>query len=104
MFQLGQEQLFRVSEAAARRCCKVLGDEDDRQSFYKAIEYLVDEGAISADDRQRWEAARRLRNSSWHPERASVMPPGAIAIMVEATATDINDLFHAVNWLQRSGD
>jgi hypothetical protein len=102
MFQLGQEQLFRVSEAAAKQCCKVLGH--DRPSFYNAIEYLVDQGTISADAQQRWEAARKLRNSSSHPERASVMPPGAIASMVETTATDINGLFHAANRLQRGGD
>jgi hypothetical protein len=93
MYQLGQEQLFRVSEAAARRCCDALGNESERQSFYRSIEFLVREGAIGADDRHRWEAARKLRNSSSHPERASVMPPGAIASLVEATAADINDLF-----------
>ncbi len=100
MFQLGQEQLFRVTEAAAKRCSKMLGDNDKHRSFFKCIEFLVQEGAIAADDRRRWEAARELRNSSSHPERASVMPPGAIASMMDTTATDINDLFRAADGLR----
>ncbi len=100
MYQLGQEQLFRVSEAAARRSCAALGNESERLSFYGAIGFLVKEGVIGADDRQRWEATRKLRNSSSHPERASVMPPGAIANLVEATAADINDLFLKAGRLQ----
>jgi hypothetical protein len=104
MYQLGQEQLFRVSEAAARRCSKLLGDDEARPSFFKSIDFLVKEGAIAADDRRRWEAARELRNSSSHPERASVMPPGAIASMIDTTATDINDLFRATARLRSQAD
>jgi hypothetical protein len=100
MYELGQEQLFRVSEAAARRCCAALGNESERLSFYAAIGFLAKKGVIDADDRHRWEAARKLRNSSSHPERASVMPPGAIASLVEATATDINHLFLEARRLQ----
>lgn len=104
MFQLGQDQLFRVSETAARRRSNMLGEKDDRRSFFKCIEFLVKEGAIASEDRRRWEAARERRNSSSHPERTDLLPPGAIASMVDTTATDINDLFRAVAQLRSAAD
>jgi hypothetical protein len=104
MFHLGQDQLFRVSETAARRCSNLLGEKDDRRSFFKCIEFLVKEGAIASGDRRRWEAARERRNSSSHPERAELLPPGVIASMVDTTATDINDLFRAATRFRRTAD
>ena len=93
LFQLGQEQLFRVSEAAAKHCYQTHGGPKSRPTFQQSVEFLVSKNVIGAANRRTWDAARELRNAASHPERLSVMPPGAIASMIETTAIDINALF-----------
>jgi hypothetical protein len=93
MFRLGEEQLFRVIEAAAKIRCRELDDDRDPRSFSEAIQRLVREGVIPTEDTERWTAARRLRNMASHPERASVVPPGMAVRMLQGAARDLDSLF-----------
>lgn len=93
LFRVGEEQLYRLTETALRCCYHHLAGPGRRPTFKKAIGFLVERGVIPAEDRGRWEAARQLRNVASHPERASVMPPGAVLGMLRANAHDINRLF-----------
>jgi hypothetical protein len=57
------------------------------------IDSLIELGLISADERERWTAARKLRNHVSHPERATVVPPGFALRMMNAIVRDIDSLF-----------
>ena len=93
LFRLGEEQLFRVLESAARlRYCEVGGGRTSPR-YEEAVEYLGERGVIASHQLERWHAARQLRNMSSHPERATVVPPGMAARMLRTTATDIDVLF-----------
>ena len=93
LFRLGEEQLYRLTETALRRCYGNLGGPKRQPTFTQAVDFLVGRRVIPSDDRERWEAARKLRNAVSHPERASVMPPGAVLGMLKVNAHDINRLF-----------
>jgi hypothetical protein len=93
LFQLGQEQLFRVAEAAARERYHALGGEDEQPAFYDSVEYLVEHGAIAAEGKERWEGFRYFRNAGSHPRRQVVMPPGPIAGALMTMAERIEALY-----------
>lgn len=93
LFRLGEEQLYRFTETALRRCYRYLNGPQRLPTFEQAVAFLIERRVIPADDRRRWDAARKLRNAASHPERASVMPPGAVLGMLKANAHDINRLF-----------
>lgn len=93
LFRLGEEQLYRLTETALRRCYRHLGGSKRRPTFEQAVDFLIERRVIPAEDFGRWDAARKLRNAASHPERASVMPPGAVLGMLKANAHDINRLF-----------
>lgn len=40
-----------------------------------------------------WDAARRLRNRSSHPERPTILPPGHAIAAIDVTARQINQIF-----------
>lgn len=93
LFHLGEEQLFRVAESAAKHRYAAAGGPEKRPSFAAAIEWLANQGLIEEPRRQRWDAARHLRNRASHPARVSVMPPGQVLRSLEALALDLNQLF-----------
>jgi hypothetical protein len=93
LFRLGEDQLHRVVEAAAAaRYQQVVGPRR-APTFAQAIDTLIEHGVIPEADRERWDAARQLRNRASHPHQQAVMPPGAVLDMVSAAAHDINRLF-----------
>jgi len=93
MFRLGEDQLHRVAEAAAARRYHELGGTAKRPRFARTIDWLVKHGAIPAADKQRWHAARELRNIGSHPEQQWVLPPGQALTMLTVTAESVNSLF-----------
>jgi hypothetical protein len=93
MFLLGEEQLYRVVEAAATTRYHELNGPQRKPSFAKTIEWLIEREVIPAEDEGRWDAVRQLRNAASHPDRQSVMPPGAVLSGLKASAEDINHLF-----------
>jgi hypothetical protein len=64
-------------------------------SFHGAIEFLVQRGTIPSSERERWVAARKLRNLASHPQQAVVNPPGAVLGTLTLCARDIDGLFAA---------
>lgn len=93
LFRIGEEQLFRVLESAARIRYAELGGEAARPSFKETITHLLERGVIAADQLERWEAARRLRNHSSHPSNATVTTPGSVLATLTLCAGDLDDLF-----------
>jgi hypothetical protein len=86
LFRLGEEQLYRVLEAAAKTCYRDLGGPKSPVSFAHAVDALIERGVIRGDERLYWDAAREIRNigstpspvQSFHrgrPSRALARPP-----------------------------
>jgi hypothetical protein len=93
LFRLGEEQLYRVLEAAAKLRYREAGGMKKNLSFFEAIDFLVEMGLIPENGRERWTAAKNLRNLASHPERATVVPPGFAQRMLTVSARDIDNLF-----------
>jgi hypothetical protein len=93
MFLMGEQQMYRVVEAAATTRYQQLKGPKGKPSFKQTIEWLIERQVIPAEDEERWDAVRQLRNAASHPDRQSVMPPGAVLSGLKASADDINDLF-----------
>jgi len=93
LFRLGEEQLYRVVEAAVIACYRDLDGRKSDPTFEHAVGWLIEQGIIPADDQERWTATRTLRNRASHLEDQAVMPPGTVLAMLKATAHDINRLF-----------
>jgi hypothetical protein len=93
LFRFGEEQLYRVLETATKHRYRESGGARKRASYFEVIDSLVESGLIPADERERWTAARKLRNHVSHPERAAVVPPGFALGMLNAIARDIDSLF-----------
>ncbi len=93
LFALGEEQLYRVLEAAARARYRQTGGPKQEPRFKEAIDFLVDNAVIPEPDSERWDAARKLRNAASHREQHTAMPPGTILRHLELSAHDINRLF-----------
>jgi predicted nuclease with RNAse H fold len=101
LLTLAEEQLYRVQEAAVRERCKLAGiplevtrkGKGASRRFADLIRELAARGFISADAVDRWEAVRKLRNWSSHPQRPTIVPPGMVIEGIDATARMINQLF-----------
>jgi len=93
MFALGEQQLYRVLEAAARARYRQVGGEKREPHFAQVIDFLIGVNVIAEMDGERWHAARELRNAASHPEQHEALPPGAILRHLEVSAHDINRLF-----------
>lgn len=93
LFRLGEEQLYRVVEAAAKARYRQTAGPEPLPNFKRVIEHLVDVGVIPEADQPRWDAARNLRNRASHPHQQTVLPPGMVLTTLKATAHDVNRLF-----------
>lgn len=93
LFRLGEEQLYRVVESAARVRYQELSGSETKLRFVEVIAGLVESGVIPAKDEPRWQGLRELRNRSAHPEDQVVMPPGAVLVTLKAPGHDINRIF-----------
>jgi hypothetical protein len=96
MFYLGEEQLHRVMETAAKAAYRQLGGTIAKPRFAEVIDWLVRRRAIHPEDAERWHGVRWLRNAASHPERQSVVGPPAVLAMFKAGAHDMNRLFMRV--------
>lgn len=93
MFALGEEQLYRVLEAAVRARYRQIGGEQRSPRFEAALKLLIEKDVIPEQDSERWDAARKLRNAGSHREEHQALPPGTILRHLEVAAHDINRLF-----------
>lgn len=102
LLTLASEQLHRVQEAAVRARCQTAGIPITRQgkdgktcprNFGELIRDLSGQGIIGREERSMWEAVRKLRNWSSHPERPTILPPGHALAAIDVTARRINQIF-----------
>ncbi|MDQ6750398.1 MAG: DUF4145 domain-containing protein [Actinomycetota bacterium] len=93
LFRLGEDQLHRVAEAAAARRYHDLGGPEQEPRFARTIDWLVKHGAIPAEEKERWHAARELRNIGSHPKQQWQVPPGQALSILTVTAEAVNALF-----------
>ncbi len=91
LLTLGVEQCYRLLDTGTRIRCKQLGIPT--ASFKKNMEALMKHGAIPEADGIRWDAVRKLRNSSSHPERQSIYDPGQAQETLALVVDLLNDLF-----------
>jgi Domain of unknown function (DUF4145) len=93
MFALGEEQLYRVLEAAVRARYRQIGGKEREPRFSTALRMLIERDVIPEQDRESWDAARELRNAGSHREEHQALPPGDILRHLEMAVHDINRLF-----------
>jgi predicted nuclease with RNAse H fold len=102
LHSLASEQLHRVEEAAARAKCKLegipttvtgKGGKVYSRKYADLIQDLALRGLIRGDEHHLWDAARKSRNHSSHPERPEIRPPGMALSAIAVTARKINQLF-----------
>jgi hypothetical protein len=91
LFQLGQQQLLRVCDAAAKTRCVQLGSP--KKTFEKAIDALADVGIIRGPDVGRWHAIRSSRNLSSHADFAHIGAPGDALGSARRRGAMIDSLF-----------
>lgn len=91
LYALGIEQSYRVLEAALKHKCNSLdAPASVTKSFAKMVEWLAVQGLLTTAQRDRWDAARRLRNMTSHAEQQSIRMP-----------TDaVNSLYMAVEMIE----
>lgn len=93
LFAIGLEQLFRVTEAAVSHKCKALGASPKIKTFAEKINWLVERGIISNNEKNFWHASRVLRNIASHPDRQMLVPPGMCISLLKKMALQINSIF-----------
>jgi hypothetical protein len=107
LYTLGIEQLTRVAEAAITHRCVALNapararvgntgkNKTKRMDFELRIEWLAQQRALSAAERDAWHGIRKWRNTASHPRRQNPLPPTIAAQALHKVATQINALFSA---------
>lgn len=102
LLTLASEQLYRVQEAAVRERCKLAGiplEEAGKDGKLRARRFadllrdLKQRGIVPAESHIRWDAVRKLRNASSHPQKQSIMLPAEALGGIEGTVWLINQLF-----------
>lgn len=95
LYDGGQQQLFRLSEAAAFHRYRELGGSKKQLSFQKTIVWLAENGAIDEATAELWHALRKLRNEGAHPKHRLVVPPGHVFRVLMNVAAAVDSLFLA---------
>lgn len=93
LYDGGQQQLFRLAEAAAFHRYRELGGPRERLSFQKTIDWLAETGAMNAGTVEQWHALRKLRNEGAHPKHRVVVPPGHASRVLANVAMAVNSMF-----------
>lgn len=94
LLRLGEEQLTRVAENAARARYRQLGGPKDRPPFARVVRWLACKGAITEAEKDRWLLICKGRNLASHLERRSLIPPDHVLRVLQALAQDIDRLFN----------
>lgn len=97
LYTVGDEQLYRVADAAALHRYEQLGGPLTKRgkppSFAARIHWLVEHGAIPETEAHRWHAYRELRNISSHPKMQMLHTPGDALRSLQLVAASVNALF-----------
>jgi hypothetical protein len=102
LYQIGEDQLFRVVDAAVGAKCEQAGGPKARTSFAARIDWLLKQGMILEEERIRWDALRNLRNFASHPEMQMIHPPGSVLMSFQLAVLQINALFEQASIEQAS--
>lgn len=95
LFEDGQQQLFRLAEAAAFHRYRAVGGIEARPTFNGTIEWLQSRGELSQESVALWQTIRALRNDGAHAKRRSVTPPGHVSRVLTNVALAVNSMFSA---------
>lgn len=93
LYQLGEDQLFRVIDAAVGAKCVQAGGPKAGASFAARISWLLKRGVIPEAERVHWDSLRNLRNFASHPEMQMIHPPGSVLMSFQLANQQINALF-----------
>lgn len=96
LYTLGDQQMHRVTDAAAHHRYLQLGGEvkgGRLPSFHRRIQWLIAEGAIPQDQQTRWDAYRGLRNIASHADFQQLHTPSDAYTSCELVAASVDDLF-----------
>lgn len=94
LYALGQDQLWRVCDAALGVRVDQLGAPKNRQTFADRIRWMQSEGHFSDEQAVWWTAAKDLRNSASHPVFQTLTTPIELTGDLRRTAHAINCLFN----------
>lgn len=92
LFTLGLEQLFRITESAARAKAACLGMPTNRK-YHEILADLQAQGTLTASDHQEWSGLRQFRNVTTHAGEAMILPPAAALNLFATIVVSINRLF-----------
>ena len=99
LYALGDQQLYRVLEAALSQKCKQMQDDPsypaEKASFKKKLDWLRRKGCISENRYTQWDSARNLRNHASHPTSQSLIPPTMAILGTKTAAELINELYQS---------
>lgn len=95
-YTLASEQVLRVAEAAVARRCQELEAPRSVRTLGRRLAWLGQRGDLSAEDLERWDAVRHLRNLASHPQDQNVLLPGMVISQVRLLADAIGSLFEPV--------
>src|ERR1700722_15645371 len=102
LLALGAEQRWRVLETGVRIRCQQIGIQTKRTSgkgheretnFSENVIALLGSKDAVKLDKSRWDAVRRLRNSTSHPSRQMILDPGQTQRVLETAVELLNNLF-----------
>lgn len=99
LFNLGRDQLHRVSDVAlSTKYLKLGGPEKTKNGGYYPlhfkIDWLHDNGHLNDDEFKEWDWVRETRNEGTHRDFAGMYPPRPAVDALEETAERINNLFN----------
>lgn len=94
---------MRVADAAANtRCIQLGAEETSVGTFYKALNWLLENGHMDEVTTNYWhEQIRDLRNSSTHARETKLLPPGLASLFLWGMAQCINQLFQGIGIEQK---
>ncbi len=93
LYQLGEDQLFRVADVAVAARCEQLGGPKHTAKFAERLAWLRARGVIPEDQAVRWDGLRNLRNIASHPQMQMIHPPGSVLRSFQIAVQRINALF-----------
>ncbi len=93
LYQLGENQLFRVADAAVTAKCTPMKPHKILRDFFARLAWLEEQGVIPQEAKEAWDGMRRLRNIASHPVMQSLNFPGPILGSFRRVRDAINALF-----------
>jgi hypothetical protein len=93
LYALGQDQLWRVCEAALNERFHQLDGPRNRKRFVDRIKWMRSDGHFSEEQAVWWTAVKDLRNSTSHPAFQTLIAPLELPGDLRRTAHAINCLF-----------